>query len=494
MLRRPIFRGYLLMLLAAAWLLIYPSIHQRSAFLQQHFRTYSYLFMARVAPAAADSVQTQVSLPDSMVLDSVKMDSLLAAPPPPAEAIPTEIPPLVGDYNGLNQLDSFFLELQQNKGQTRIAYYGDSSIEGDLMCMTFRDSMQQRFGGNGVGFVPIMSEIPGFRRSVRHSFSNNWYRNVIGESNDRKLLRGISGEYFVADQAPPITDSMAVDSLLTEEPASDEYWVRYRGSRWFTGTRTFDQSRLFYGRPQADSTGRAYGSVYSYANGQSNTHTLSAPELVNEVVLTDSVADRVRLQFDMYGTYPLYGVSLESEQGIIVDNFPCRGNSGRALLGISSSVMKHFQEKLDYDLIILQYGLNVINARVQGYDWYERQLISVIERFQRTMPGVPILLIGVPDKGTKLNGQMQTDPSVPRVTNVQRRAARQTGITFFSLYEAMGGPGSMVSWVEDERPRLANYDYTHFNFKGANVASDLLLDFLMNGYEYYRRNPEGLEL
>jgi hypothetical protein len=41
------------------------------------------------------------------------------------------------------------------KGKIRIAYFGDSMIEGDLLTQTLRKLLQKEFGGYGVGFFPF---------------------------------------------------------------------------------------------------------------------------------------------------------------------------------------------------------------------------------------------------------------------------------------------------------------------------------------------------
>ncbi|NBU36552.1 MAG: hypothetical protein EBS35_08260, partial [Bacteroidetes bacterium] len=78
------------------------------------------------------------------------------------------------NYGGLNFLGSFFEKLIAKNTQVRIAYYGDSGIEADLVTQTLRDSLQKYFGGTGVGFLPITSRDPGYRQSINHYFSNLW--------------------------------------------------------------------------------------------------------------------------------------------------------------------------------------------------------------------------------------------------------------------------------------------------------------------------------
>ena len=56
----------------------------------------------------------------------------------------------------LTQLNKFFNALNNSHSkQVRIAHYGDSTIEGDLISEDSRDLFQKKFGGKGVGIVPI---------------------------------------------------------------------------------------------------------------------------------------------------------------------------------------------------------------------------------------------------------------------------------------------------------------------------------------------------
>ena len=70
------------------------------------------------------------------------------------------------------QLKGFFKALKNSKKkQVRIAHYGDSIIEGDLITADFRQKMQSKFGGKGVGFLSITSQDIQFRVTTKQSFS-----------------------------------------------------------------------------------------------------------------------------------------------------------------------------------------------------------------------------------------------------------------------------------------------------------------------------------
>lgn len=70
---------------------------------------------------------------------------------------------------------------------------------------------------------------------------------------------------------------------------------------------------------------------------------------------------------------------------------------------------------------------------------------------------------------------------MPRLLAAQQQLAQQTHAAYWSLYAAMGGRNSMVNWVEN-KPALANRDYTHVNRRGANKMAQLLFTYLMQQY------------
>jgi hypothetical protein len=115
----------------------------------------------------------------------------------------------------------------------------------------------------------------------------------------------------------------------------------------------------------------------------------------------------------------------------------------------------------------------------------------VINHIKESFPGVSILLISVGDKGYRENDVYETDPAVPIFVEMQMKMAKENKLAFWSLYDAMGGDGSMVKWVEGDTV-LANKDYTHFNFKGAHKIGKLLFNKLMSEYNDYNKKQSKL--
>ena len=78
----------------------------------------------------------------------------------------------------------------------RIAFLGDSFVEGDILTGDLRAMLQQHFGGCGVGWMDITSQTAGFRQTVTHTY-NNWdsYSYQDRHKFSRKL-QGIDKRYY----------------------------------------------------------------------------------------------------------------------------------------------------------------------------------------------------------------------------------------------------------------------------------------------------------
>jgi len=394
------------------------------------------------------------------------------APPDSAEvaAIAKARLPAVPNLGGLS---SFLAALRQTKADgspVRIAYFGDSMIEGDLITGDLRNSLQTAFGGSGVGYVPINSITADFRATIHQTFSPDWYEyNLVSDKLPAKCPLGISGHAFLPRESSN-RDSTGI--------VADTSWVQFQAGQHFATTRRFVQARLFYG------PGSGRDQVLVTTDRHRVPHTLPGRAAVNELVLKPGTPARtMRLAFAAHGPRPVYGVSFESPQGVTLDNFSFRGNSGMSLTKIPFNQLAAFGQLLDYRLIILHYGVNVADARNKSYGWYARAMTRVVDRMQRAFPNASILIVGMSDKSSRIDGEFQTDPSVPRLLAAQRQLAQHNHAAFWNLFEAMGGENSMVSWVEDSPP-LANKDYTHVNSRGAHKIAGLLFDYLMQEYAH----------
>lgn len=335
--------------------------------------------------------------------------------------------------------------------KVRIAYFGDSMIEGDLITADLRDSLQILFGGAGVGFVPITSVVAGFRTTITHTFSKDWKDYSYKEMPPADIALGISGHTFIPGEAS---------------------WARYTpvGKR---GLDKFDEVSLLYG-PAAG------GNVS--INNVSYSLTGNAP--VNQLLLKqDSSQNGVTIKWAGGSRSPFYGVSFETENGVYVDNFSFRGISGVELGKLSRNVLEKMQTEHPYDLVVLHYGANILwKPELTDYSWYERPMKKVLDSLRSDLPNTSFLVITTADKSYKKGGNWITAPGVTALLKTQHGLAKEHGTAYWNLYAAMGGDGSMTRWVEGDTV-LANKDYTHFNRQGAARVGALLYKAMMDEYK-----------
>lgn len=365
------------------------------------------------------------------------------------------------------------LETRPDKAKVRIAYFGDSMIEGDRITQSLRNDLQNQFGGQGVGFVPVVYAHYGDRRTIWHRFSGDWEDMNFMKPARPKYGFGISGEYF-----------------LTNQPkAAGRTWVRYKGSKEYETTKQFEQVRLFYG-PRPESASEKDYFVAVKTDVEKDTFFLEGKQVVNESMLSREMTKEIKLNFRIPKDMPVYGLSFESRHGIFVDNFSARGHSGMNLIEIPSENLNQFSKLLDYDLIVLQFGLNVVSKNRKDFSSYEKGMKKVVEHFQQNAPNSDILIVSVSDKSTRIGGSLQTDPSVPLIVKAQERVARQTNTAFLNLYEEMGGRNSMIQWVK-AKPSLARNDYAHPNRRGAVKVGNIVRDYINREYDKHLGKPSS---
>jgi putative periplasmic protein len=351
-------------------------------------------------------------------------------------------------------------EIPMKKRLVRIAVFGDSFIEADIFTADLREMLQKRFGGCGVGFVTITSMTSGYRPTGRHSFGG-WSSHAVTDSVyfDRKK-QGLSGHYFV--------------------PNNNAY-VELRGQNKYASLLDTCQqaSIFFYNKGAVDLSVRI--------NRGETENRQFEPDGHLQAMQVEGRIGSVRWIVNQADSTLFYGMAMDGTQGIIVDNFSLRGSSGLSLRTIPASIIKEFNDQRPYDLVILQYGLNVATQRGYNYDNYKKGLLTAIEHLKECFPQAGFLLLSVGDRDYKTDtGELRTMPGVKNLIRYQQNIAAESGIAFWNMFEAMGGEGSMAKLVH-AKPSMANYDYTHINFRGGKHLAGLFYETLLYGKEQYDR-------
>jgi len=358
----------------------------------------------------------------------------------------------------LDSLVEHFLEAKAKKAKVRIAWYGDSFSDGDILVSDLRDTLQSLYGGNGVGFVPITSEAPGFRKSVVHSFSGWNTTSLI--TNPKSGRFGINGFSYTPDSGN---------------------FVCYAGTKHFKHTHSFSIFRLFYA-----SAGITQSNLLI---NKKDRRKISIPPSKTPGMLTvdaDTIW-KIRAGIAENPAFICYGASLEDKTGIYVDNFSIKGNSGLGLQAIPDKNLVAFDSLLHYDLIVLQFGLNVTNMPSYNFSGYVKGMTRLVTKLKKAFPSTPILLISVSDRSHRRQGQFVTMPVIPYLIEAQEKIAYENKLVFWNLFEAMGGEDSMTKFA-NSKPALANKDYTHLNYAGGRkLGISLARSFVYEVEKYEKR-------
>ncbi|MFW9597689.1 MAG: hypothetical protein ACMV0Y_07035, partial [Paludibacter sp.] len=217
--------------------------------------------------------------------------------------------------------------------------------------------------------------------------------------------------------------------------------------------------------------------------------TLEASTQPQMLSLSLENIQKVRVKISKSAHTTIFGASLEDSTGVYIDNFSIKGNSGISLLSIPDNNLRTFDSLLNYDLIVLQFGLNVITPESRKYTSYMQGMEKLVKKFRENFPGTPILLLSVSDRSERRNGQFVTMKAVKSLVAAQERFAYNQKLLFWNMYEAMGGENSMAAFV-NSNPPLASKDYTHMSFEGGKIIGHKLAKSILYESEKYaeRRN------
>ena len=393
------------------------------------------------------------------------------------------------------EMDKFYAALGQSHNRpVRVAYFGDSYIEGDILTMDLRALLQQKFGGKGVGFVEIACVSSDFRRSVT-SRRNNWNRYHANERGRgfKANLQSMAGSYFIPSGTATYElrcQNNVYGNLLSEVEEATVFFTPGSGLNISCSLNGGESQELFSNG--AASAPQTYEEVVEVMEPDSTisyktvTRTVETAQQGAGNVVAKSVNGKInRFNMTVTGGHGsrFYGVALDGHNGVAVDNFSLRGSGGQHLGGIPVETLRSFASVRPYDLIVIHYGLNVANEKQKDYGGYTGQLGKVIDLMKQAYPHASILVVSMGDRDKRgSDGQMHTMGGVKEMVSYERKMASDHHVAFWNLYEAMGGDGSLAKMTEKKQ---ANLDYTHINFAGGRHLAELLFDVLMNGKTNY---------
>lgn len=409
-----------------------------------------------VKELTSDSLLAETDTIGLIPTDSVIQQDTLAVKDSVAQKSQPIIPKVnVANTDSRAYMAAFYAALDSASTQpVRVVHYGDSQIEEDRITNVLRERWQKQYGGGGTGLLPLHQTIP--TRTIRQWLSINGVVQTAQKGPKRYLVYGLrsmrladSDDYGVMGQVA-VMDSTLVegseDIVMNIEPIDK----KRKPHNYFNRVRVISSGEL----------------------------TVDSLPLAEYLQLPDSTT---HYQLHLQGKGRVYGVSLETPTGVIVDNIPMRGCSGNIFTKIDSTQLSDFYRETNTRLIILQFGGNMIPqtenpSTISGY--VRSTLRQQIRYIRACAPQASILFIGPSDMSTNIDGQMTTYPLVPYMDKLLKKMAAEEQIAYWSMYDAMGGKDSMVRWVENG---LAGSDYVHFTRSGANNIGKKLYNWIEEG-------------
>ena len=353
---------------------------------------------------------------------------------------------VIEDYSaGGEMMSKFYGRLASGSKQpVRIAVMGDSFTESDILTSDLRRTLQGEYGGRGVGFVGFANPLAQYRPTLKHTFEG-WDSYTVIQR--KKAPEHLQGEFPIAGM------------IYTPKAGATAHFELNSA-----GGGEVERARLLF---KNSGNSRL---LIAINGGEEREYPIAKSTDVQEVVVTGPIST-LDMRLPEAEGFVGYGVVFESDGGVAVDSYAVRSNSGLATFSMNSTVNKQIDNRLHYDLIILQYGLNVMSPDVVNYDYYSSQMTKAIDYLRLSFPDAAILVMSVSDRAQKKGNKAATMSVVPIMVEAQRTAARNAGAAFWCTFEAMGGPNAMPYFVEQG---WAAKDFTHINFKGgAAVAGEL---------------------
>lgn len=417
---------------------------------------------------ALDNIDTSIA-----IIDPVKSNVDTSGTKDTAKILITSL-----QYKNKTVLKNFFdalSNLKSNPKSIRVLHYGDSQIEGDRITDYLRLKLQALFGGSGVGLISLMPVAPSI--STKITYNTNWDRYGVFVFKDKRVKHNNFGPLAgfnrfanyrtVNDSSGTITSDVKITT------------TKLGGSN----TTNYKKVKLFYGGSQTKTWCEFYdGPALVSADSLNAGGYLHLKEYnVGQGSLTHE------FKFKGKDSPDFYGVSLETDNGVFVDNIGLRGSSGTFFHQINFSQLKQFYDYLNVKLIILQFGGNVMpgiknEGMATNYANYLRNQISIVKK---AAPNASIIFIGPADMSVKEGTEYVTHPYLEATRDAIKKVVLESDCAFFDMYDCMGGKNSMPTWVEKN---IAATDYIHFSPQGARKIATLFYSSLINEYNNYLKS------
>jgi hypothetical protein len=350
------------------------------------------------------------------------------------------------------------LSLGDTKQLMHILHFGDSQIEGDRVSSYLRNQFQRRFGGAGMGMIPIVANGPA-SLPYTYEISDGWVRY----SAQDKVKKSDNNQYGI------YLSYYKLKSGVVNGADTFNGWVNLKWPN--TGNpliARFTTCKLYFGNVT-----KPFSVELTQKDSVLTQKTISKSSAFDCVTWNFNHSEK-DLYIKLSGTESpdFYGVSLTCGSGVSFDNIPLRGSSGLEFTSVDKLFLRRVVKNLNVKMLIMQFGVNVVPYVTSNYSFYEKGFSNQLSFLKSLDPDLQIIVLGVGDAAQQTENGIESYPNIEKIRDAQRSAAFANGCAFWDTYQAMGGENSIYSWVHADPP-LAQKDYTHLTRAGARIIGEL---------------------
>ena len=334
-----------------------------------------------------------------------------------------------------------------------ILHFGDSHTAADEWTDGVRRLLKERFGDGGPGFAFAGHPFPGYHRfDVRAGGGTGAWR--------AEGLRLAEGDGYFGLGGVSISTQRADQSVFIETEC-DVLEIHYLQQADGGTLALYDGDELV----EKFSTAGELGAAFKRYQTTSGQHRFTLKTLTNRPVR-------------------LFGWAADRNSGVTYEALGINGAEASVILRWNEDMLATYLQLRKPALIVLAYGTNEAVEPRRSVEPYQTMFSTLLERFRRACPSVPILVIGPPDGYVRSHGRWHPLPDADGIIAAQQNACRRTGCAFWDMRERMGGAGAMRDWAF---AGLAQRDYIHFTQAGYHRLAEILVTDLLKQYDLFKK-------
>lgn len=431
------------------------------------------LVVRRPAPPPATPIAPAAPAAPSEAADAPLPPRPDLAPAPAPGGMPVSIPGQTledvcvdpaGATTGCRRwaLDAIYAALAATERGTatapvRVSWYGDSVSASDALPGRVRARLQDVFGDGGPGFVHAVAP---------HRFNHNQVAQRTSSGSWRSWgvsLVNVADDLYGAGNAT--AEGSGTIKLASKSPSGQ-----------------LSRVEVYYlAQPKG-------GAADVVIDGEVKATIDTAAEKKQARFAPVAVADgahQVELKTSG-GKVRLFGVTLERDRGVVVDNMALVSATAKNML---ENQPEHWRNQLAHrgaDLVIIMLGTNEaqwLSGSDRSMAEYEQVWTKLLAPVRAARPGASCLVMAPLDQAEVKDDTLVARRGVPHMVETQRKVAFAAGCGFWDTFTWMGGSGAAIKW---NRRGLLGSDFAHLSGKGTARVADGLADALVAGYKAYK--------